>query len=363
MLKAAEDVCLLIADISGYTGYLTGTELEHAHDVIADFLDTVIRPLEPTFEVVATEGDAVFVVAPLEGLDGQLVLDVIDACYFTFRRHSRSVVRATTCECNACRNISNLDLKFVLHTGAAVRARVGRAENVTGPPVILVHRLLKNSVAERFGPHAYLLVTDDAVRALGLSDGLRCLRCVESYEHLGEVPALVIDMEERWQEAEQAADLHVSREEAGLVIERTFTAPVPVVWEYLLDPRKRMQWQTMLTGIDETQSEARRGPGTVVHCAHGAGTITEELIEWRPFERYTWEVAIPGYGPARNTVVLHEREGHTLMDERMEGPRTEEQAAMWPQIREFIREQAELGYDTLGGLLASAELEPDAAST
>jgi hypothetical protein len=39
MLKAAEDVCLLIADVSGYTGYLTGSELEHAHDVIADFLN------------------------------------------------------------------------------------------------------------------------------------------------------------------------------------------------------------------------------------------------------------------------------------------------------------------------------------
>jgi uncharacterized protein YndB with AHSA1/START domain len=354
MLRPAEDACLLIADISGYTSYLTATELEHAHDVIADLVDTVIRTLEPTFDVIETEGDAVFAVAPLDGLSGQMVLDVVDACYFTFRRHSRSVVRATTCECNACRNIPSLDLKFVVHSGAVVRARMGRSENVTGPAVIVVHRLLKNSVHERFGPNAYLLATLEAVRSLGLDhEGLRCQRCVESYEHLGDVPALVIDMEERWQEAERSAELHVSREQAGLVIERTLDAPPPVAWEHLLDPRKRMLWQTMLTGIDEETKGARRQQGTIVHCAHGAGTITEELIEWRPFERFTWDVEIPGYGPMRNTIVLQPRGDGTLLEDLMDGPRSDEQAAAWPQVKAFIEEQASIGYDNLVALLRS----------
>jgi class 3 adenylate cyclase len=147
-LQPADDVCLLIADISGYTAYLSGTELEHAQDVISDFIDNVVGALEPIFELVATEGDAVFVVAPLAELNGQLVLDIIDACYFGFRRHSRSVTLATTCRCNACRLIPSLDLKFVAHAGAAVRARAGRRDNVTGPAVIVVHRLLRRGGAQ-----------------------------------------------------------------------------------------------------------------------------------------------------------------------------------------------------------------------
>jgi uncharacterized protein YndB with AHSA1/START domain len=170
-------------------------------------------------------------------------------------------------------------------------------------------------------------------------------------------------MEERWQEAERAADLHIPRDEASMVIERTFEAPVPVVWEYLLDPRKRRKWQIMLTGIDEEQSEARRGTGTVVHCAHGAGTITEEIVEWRPFERFTWEVALPGYGPTRNTIVLQPRDGHTLVEDRFERPRTGEQAAMWPQIQAFLQEQMRIGYDALADLVASDDSEPQPART
>jgi hypothetical protein len=33
--------CLLLADLSGYTRYLTGVELEHSHDVLADLLGVV----------------------------------------------------------------------------------------------------------------------------------------------------------------------------------------------------------------------------------------------------------------------------------------------------------------------------------
>jgi len=40
---AVDRGALVIGDISGYTGYLTGVELEHSHDVIADLLDTTVQ--------------------------------------------------------------------------------------------------------------------------------------------------------------------------------------------------------------------------------------------------------------------------------------------------------------------------------
>ena len=37
--------CLVIADITGYTSYLAGVELDHAQDILADLIDTVVAAL------------------------------------------------------------------------------------------------------------------------------------------------------------------------------------------------------------------------------------------------------------------------------------------------------------------------------
>jgi hypothetical protein len=48
MLKP-EPACLAIADITGYTRFLAGTELDHAQDILADLTNTV--PAEPDLPV------------------------------------------------------------------------------------------------------------------------------------------------------------------------------------------------------------------------------------------------------------------------------------------------------------------------
>src|SRR5439155_10668275 len=63
-MPGVERGCLLIADISGYTAYLSGVELEHAHDILADLLGTVIGELRGLFQLAKLEGDAVFCHAP-----------------------------------------------------------------------------------------------------------------------------------------------------------------------------------------------------------------------------------------------------------------------------------------------------------
>jgi hypothetical protein len=45
MLPKPEPACFVIADISGYTGFLAGIELEQ--DIIADVMDTMVRRLRP----------------------------------------------------------------------------------------------------------------------------------------------------------------------------------------------------------------------------------------------------------------------------------------------------------------------------
>ena len=64
MVSRAERGCLVLADITGYTGYLAGSELEHAQDVLADLMETVLKALRPTLRLAKLQGDAAFVYAP-----------------------------------------------------------------------------------------------------------------------------------------------------------------------------------------------------------------------------------------------------------------------------------------------------------
>ena len=43
MLPKPELAYFAIADISGYTSFLAGVELDHAQDIIADFMNTVVK--------------------------------------------------------------------------------------------------------------------------------------------------------------------------------------------------------------------------------------------------------------------------------------------------------------------------------
>ncbi len=96
MLAKSETACFLIADISGYTGFLAGVELDHAQDIIADLMDTVVRCLRPPFRLAKFEGDAAFFYAISDKFDGSLLQDAIESAYFTFRKRLRNIAEATS---------------------------------------------------------------------------------------------------------------------------------------------------------------------------------------------------------------------------------------------------------------------------
>ena len=51
---------LLLADISGYTAFLVGTELEHADAIVHELTALIRERLSPPMRFVKLEGDAVF---------------------------------------------------------------------------------------------------------------------------------------------------------------------------------------------------------------------------------------------------------------------------------------------------------------
>lgn len=173
---------LLLADISGYTGFMAGVELAHAVDfsggipagysVLGGLLDAVIKGLEPDFTLVKLEGDAVFAVAPAARLDGQggRVLERLRTTYQAFIESRTQAIPASDHVCTACPAVAHLDLKVVLHRGRAVRQAVGSSSDLLGPAVTVAHRLLKNTIRERIGARPYLFLTEAAATALGVAE-------------------------------------------------------------------------------------------------------------------------------------------------------------------------------------------------
>jgi class 3 adenylate cyclase len=203
---AAGERYLLLADISGYTGFMSGVEREHgvdfsagipaAYAVLGALLGAVSDGLDPEFEVVKLEGDAVFAAAPAAALDGEgdRVLATLEAMYRAFVDGRTRAIPSTDHLCMACPAVAHLDLKVILHRGPAVRQAVGAGTDLLGPAVTVAHRLLKNTVRERIGARAYLLLTDAAATGLGLADV--GLAHDEAYPDAGRIGGRIVELGE-----------------------------------------------------------------------------------------------------------------------------------------------------------------------
>jgi hypothetical protein len=187
---------LLIADIGGYTKFMTvhRINLAHAQEVVAQLLEAVIDAAGRKLELAKLEGDAAFFWArlpdaPKEGeLEalGQRVLEVRQA--FLARRADLDVNRL--CTCDGCVQANQLTLKFVAHVGEVALQKVKRFTELAGVDVIFVHRLLKNSVPVR----EYVLMSEPAFAGLEPELRGKARAAAEELEGLGTVTTHYVDL-------------------------------------------------------------------------------------------------------------------------------------------------------------------------
>ncbi|MBR0799157.1 DUF2652 domain-containing protein [Bradyrhizobium jicamae] len=329
MLPKAESAYFAIADISGYTNFLAAVELDHAQDIIADFMDTVVKGLRPPFRLAKFEGDAAFVYTTAEKVDGSLLQDAIEGAYFKFRRRLRNVQQASTCECRACVAMGDLDFKFVVHHGEMVKQKMGGREELAGRDVILVHRLLKNTVSEKIGGRAYALYSDAAIRAMGVDPVAQgFIAHHETIDVIGDVTLWLRDLEPAWQREDEQIRMEVTREDAYAILEFDIAAPQQTVWEYLSVPGQWRRWWDA-DDIVEESGKGRRGAGTKNHCAHGDHTNIEETLDWRPVDYYTVGITLPIPGAPKivmTRALLDGPNGTTHLELRIAKPKPKDRA-------------------------------------
>jgi hypothetical protein len=289
---------LLIADITGYTMFLTRSELEHAQGILDALFKSIFAEIKPPIILSNLQGDAALTYLPDANLpQRQFPLDAIERIYCSFANTLGAMRLNTTCTCNACRNMNQLDLKFFLHHGTyATQEMAGRTE-LQGAEVIRLHRLMKNSVTAATGIKAYALVTEQAADAIGLPDFFAAAtRHVENTGEFGDTVCYVYDLAPifaRWRSLRRV----IVRPDEPLAFESMeCDLPVPpaIAWAYLTDVDKKIRWQHGIDAMTMTGlARGRIGPGATQHCAHGKESTVHDIVDWRPFDYVTWHIRLP----------------------------------------------------------------------
>ena len=288
--KQTREGYLVLADITGYTKFLAGSELEHAQGIIGELTSLIVACMAPPLRFMKTEGDAVFCCAESSLLaDGERLLELLEVCYLQFSNRLGDMARATTCPCAACAAMDTLDLKFIAHFGTFVPQRVAGLEDVAGVDVILAHRLLKNSITERTGCRAYAFFTDLCLAHLPASLPLR--RHSESYESLGEAAGGVYDLKPVLEGQRQAPRRYIGPDEADFEFTSRGQVSPAVLWQYSIEPEKRLQWHSgAVAERNELNEWGRLGVGAASHCDHGSVAALHRYVDWRPFSYFTTEL-------------------------------------------------------------------------
>jgi hypothetical protein len=145
-----------IPDISGFTQFISDRDFQHQQYIIAELLEVLIETNPLNLKVNEVEGDAILFFQTGDAPPLRDLMDQSEKMYLAFHNHLKKYGVSRLCNCNTCKSASRLTLKFIAHHGEGAFHKIKDREKIFGTDVILVHRLLKNSIPDR----EYLLVTD-----------------------------------------------------------------------------------------------------------------------------------------------------------------------------------------------------------
>jgi len=260
----ATEGTFILADIGGYTGFLTGVGIEHGKEITSHLFNSLLKCNRGRWKVANIEGDCIFFYC--EGREPpEELLDHIRTLYTDFSDRTVDIASRSSCPCGACSRTSDLKLKFIVHGGEFDKQKIGNREELIGPEVVVAHRLLKNSV-----PVAeYALVTP----ALGNLSGSEtpATSGSDTYQDVGTVEYKYLDLASMRQEHEQASQVFLDEKTAKMVLTTVVDAPPEVVWEAMTDTSQLLQWFKTLKSFDHVQGEDR-GLGEVHRCVHNDGS-------------------------------------------------------------------------------------------
>lgn len=179
---------IFIPDISGFTKFVTQTEIEHSQMIITKLLELIINLNHMDLNLSEIEGDAVLFYKKGNRPEVVDVIEQAKKMFIDFHQFLQGMEGEKRCTCNACTSAPGLSLKFITHYGIINEVKIHNFTKILGSDVILAHRLLKNNI-----PHSeYLLLTDNYIKEFESNkikpeSWMEFIKTVEEYENFGAV--------------------------------------------------------------------------------------------------------------------------------------------------------------------------------
>lgn len=157
MHKSSEEgpALICIPDITGFTRFMAENEIEFSRKIIPPLLRNIISSNDLKLKVGEIEGDAVvfYRFGKLPSLK-----ELAEQCktfYLNFHEQLQSLTSEFTEEFKK-KASTYLSLKVIVHAAEVTSTHIEGIPKLIGRDVVLVHKLLKNSIEES----EYILITD-----------------------------------------------------------------------------------------------------------------------------------------------------------------------------------------------------------
>ena len=261
----------LLADIGGYTTFLSDVGIEHAKEITGHLLNGMFEVDPEVWKLGDVEGDCLFLYAD-EPQSAEDVFAYLRRLYETFRESLEEIVTGSTCRCGACDRSGDLTLKFVVHGGDFAVEKIAGQQQLIGRDVVVAHRLLKNHVPVR----EYALLTQPLREVAERSD-FETIAGREEYDDIGPVEYVYVDLAGVRADFHERRAVFLSEADADLVATVEVAAPPEFVWGVIQDMGHSPE---IFPTLVETESLAGRFDemGSVHTCLHGDGM---QLVHYR----------------------------------------------------------------------------------
>jgi hypothetical protein len=255
----AENATILIPDISGYTEFLSKTELVHSSHIINELLEAILAANGNEFVLSEVEGDALLLFRKGTPLEPDALVAQCVAMFESFHRQLKVIERDSLCQCGACKTASNLSLKFVAHHGAVQEIKVLHFTKCSGIDMVVAHRLLKNQVES----DEYILATQSCFVSSGLGHAPGALAWKEASDEYPAIGSI------RYQYAALDAVKKAIPEPAPrpnpvldlgkytLAVE--IDAPMLAIYQLVIDLDQRTRWMAGEERVDRPPTTERIG--------------------------------------------------------------------------------------------------------
>lgn len=147
---------LFIPDISGFSRFVTESEINHSRAIIQELLELLINANQMGLEVSEIEGDAILFYKFGEAPQLKELYQQVEKMFCLFHKNLMAYDQRRYCQCKACISAAKLSLKVITHYGEFTGYNVKSFSKLIGKDVIVAHQLLKNDIEQ----HEYWLVTE-----------------------------------------------------------------------------------------------------------------------------------------------------------------------------------------------------------